>query len=167
MRGDFVRLISMENVLNLKGAADASFRLGGGVTSFALLTRVVVSTLGMYASRGERREDGEHEHDKTMIPVDIAVEADMRAGSPIITGEMARQLGFRLEPLVGEGAVRRLTEADAHHVLAATMDVSRAILEAKSDGRVDFREWEIIEQEAREAIRALETVLRSRKAEGA
>lgn len=162
-----MRLISIENVLNLKGAADASFRLGGGVTSFALLTRVVVSTLVKYATRGEHRQDGEHEHDKTLIPVDIAVEADLRAGSPIITGEMARQLGYRLEPIDGESAGRRLTEEDAHRVLAATMDVSRAILEAKADGKVDFREWEIIEREVREAIRALELVLKSRKVEGA
>ena len=34
-----------------------------------------------------------------VIPVDIAVEADRRAGSPIIIGEAARQLGFELAPI--------------------------------------------------------------------
>ena len=154
-----MRLISSELILNLKGATDACFRLGGGLTSFALLTRVGVSTLVKYAGRGERRADGNHEHDTTMIPVDIAVEADMRAESPIIVTEMARQLGFRLEPLSEAAASRPLTVADAHRVLAESMDVAKAILDAYADGHADALEKKAIRKEAREAIRALEQVV--------
>lgn len=154
-----MRLISLENVLNLKGATDASFRLGGGVTSLALLTRVVVSTLVKYSTRGEERADGRHQHDETMIPVDVAVEADSRAGSPIITGEMARQLGFRLEPLSGSGAGKSLTVADAHRVLAEAMDVTKAMLDAYANGQPSTLDKRVIRKEAREAIRALEQVV--------
>jgi len=136
----------------LKGATEASFKLGGGLTSFALLARVGVSTLSKYASVSEEFRDN-------VIPVDIAVEADRRAGSPIIIGEAARQLGFDLVPSGGAEAAKPVTEADAHRVLYEATDVSRAILDAKADGKIDALERKRIAQEAREAIRALEQVL--------
>ncbi|KQS90317.1 hypothetical protein [Rhizobium sp. Leaf386] len=154
-----MRLISDQSILTLKGVTDACYRLGGGVTSFALLTRVGVSTLVKYSTLGERREDGSHEHGQTIIPLDIAIEADMRAGSPIILGQAVAELGFGLVPLEGRPAARQVTEADAHMVLAEAMDVSRAILEAGRDGRYDALEKRTICSEAREAIRALEQVI--------
>lgn len=136
----------------LKGATEASFKLGGGLTSFALLARVGVSTLSKYASVSEEFRDN-------VIPVDIAVEADRRAGSPIIIGEAARQLGFDLVAATGTDAAKPVTEADAHRVLYEATDVSRAILDAMGDGKIDALERKKIAQEAREAIRALERVL--------
>jgi uncharacterized membrane protein YebE (DUF533 family) len=138
--------------MSLKGATEASFKLGGGLTSFALLARVGVSTLSKYASvSAEFREN--------IVPVDIAVEADRRAGSPIIIGEAAKQLGFELVPLAGQVAAKPVTEADAHRILKETMDVSQAIIAARADGKVDSLERKEISQEAREAIRALQAVL--------
>lgn len=138
--------------MSLKGATEASFKLGGGLTSFALLARVGVSTLSKYASvSAEFREN--------VVPVDIAVEADRRAGSPIIIGEAAKQLGFELVPISGQVAAKPVTEADAHRILKETMDVSQAIMAARADGRVDSLERKEISQEAREAIRALQAVL--------
>ncbi len=136
----------------LKGATEASFKLGGGLTSFALLARVGVSTLSKYASVSEEFRDN-------VIPVDIAVEADRRAGSPIIISEAARQLGFDLVPASGAETAKPVTEADAHRVLYEATDVSRAILDAMGDGKIDALERKKIAQEAREAIRALERVL--------
>ncbi|WP_457662851.1 phage regulatory CII family protein [Sinorhizobium medicae] len=138
--------------MSLKGATEASFKLGGGLTSFALLARVGVSTLSKYASVSpEFREN--------VVPVDIAVEADRRAGSPIIIGEAAKQLGFELVPIAGQSAAKPVTEADAHRILKETMDVAQAIIAARADGKVDSLERKEISQEAREAIRALQTVL--------
>eukprot|EP01034_Spumella_vulgaris_P006273 gene6273-7990_t len=136
----------------LKGATEASFKLGGGLTSFALLARVGVSSLSKYASVSAEFRDN-------VIPVDIAVEADRRAGSPVIIGEAARQLGFGLEPLAGQSAPKPVTEADAHRVLYEATDVSRAILDAMADGKVDAMDRKNIAKEAREAIRALERIL--------
>jgi hypothetical protein len=163
LRGVFVRLISEQSILDLKGATDACYRLGGGVTSFAMLTRVVVSTLVKYATLGERRADGTHEHAQTLIPIDIAIEADMRAGSPIIIGQAAAELGYELVPKVDRASARPLTDLDAHEVLSQTMDVSRAIIDAGKDGKYDAQDRRVIEQEAREAIRALEQVIASRR----
>ena len=154
-----MRLISEQSILALKGLTDACYRLGGGVSSFALLTRVTISTLVKYATLGERRDDGSHEHSQTMIPIDIAIEADMRAGSPIIIGGAADLLGYALVPKESAPEGRRLTDLHAHTVLAETMDVSRAIIEAGKDGHYDALERRTINQEAREAIRALEQVV--------
>lgn len=148
-----MRLISSEFVTMLKGASDACFRLGGGVTSLALLTRVGVSTLSKYASTGE-------EHAETLIPVDIAVEADMRAGSPVIVSEMARQLGFRLEPLErGLAADAALTEADVLRIMDKAADIWRMAREAFADGRLDSLERRDLGQQLRRIIRASECVL--------
>nr|WP_222857191.1 phage regulatory CII family protein [Rhizobium herbae] len=143
----------------MKGVTDACYRLGGGVTSFALLTRVGVSTLVKYATLGERRNDGSHEHGQTIIPIDIAIEADMRAGSPIIIGQAAAELGYELTPKSEALKARTITAHDAHSVLAEAMDVSRAILEAGADGQYDALEKRTICAEAREAIRALQNVI--------
>ncbi len=155
-----MRLISEEMILSLKGVTDACYRLGGGVTSFALLTRVGVSTLVKYATLGERRDDGAHEHGATLIPVDIAVEADRRAGSPIIVSEMARQLGFRLEPLEVRIAIDTpLAETDVLAIMDNATDVWRMARSAFADGRIDALERRELSQQIRRIIRAAECVL--------
>lgn len=143
-----------ESLISLKGATEASFKLGGGLTSFAMLggARVGVSTLSKYASVSEEFRDN-------VIPVDIAVEADKRARSPIIIGEAARQLGYGLSPLAGQVEGKPLTEAAALKVLHEANDVSRAIVAAIADGNIDALDRKKIAQEAREAIRALQEVL--------
>jgi uncharacterized membrane protein YebE (DUF533 family) len=49
---------------------------------------------------------------------------------------------------------------DAHRVMSETMDVSQAVLAALADGRLDAGERKIIAKEAREAMRALQDLLR-------
>lgn len=148
-----MRLISSEFVSTLKGATDACFRLGGGVTSFALLTRVGVSTLSKYASNGD-------EHADLLIPVDVAIEADKRAGSPVIVGEMARQLGFRLEPLEQRVAVATaLSEADVLAIMDKATDVWRMARQAFADGKLDALERRDLGQQLRRIMRACECVL--------
>lgn len=138
----------------LKGATDACFRLGGGVTSLALLTRVGVSTLSKYASNGD-------EHVDVLVPVDVAVEADMRAGTPVIVSEMARQLGFRLEPLEAQVvAAETLSEDDVLKIMDQAAEVWRLARSAFADGRLDALERRDLSQQIRRIMRACECVLR-------
>jgi hypothetical protein len=148
-----VRLISAELISSLKGATDACFRLGGGVTSFALLTRVGVSTLSKYASNGE-------DHEETLVPVDVAIEADQRAGTPVIVSEMARQLGFRLEPLERRAAdADGLSEEDVLKIMDKAHDLFRLARLAFADGKLDALERRDLGQQLRRVIRACECVL--------
>jgi hypothetical protein len=150
--GVFVRTISEVEVRSIKSATEASYTLGGGVTAFPDLTRVNVSTLSKYASFND-------EFTETVIPCDVAIEADRRAKSPAITSAMARALGFRLVPAEADTANGPLTERDAHRVLSETMDLSKTILDALLDHRIDALERKKIAREAREAMRAIEQVL--------
>lgn len=148
-----MRTVSDEEIRSLKGATDAAYTLGGGVTKFPLLTRVNVSTLSKYASFNEENED-------FLIPVDVAIEADRRAKSPVILSTMAEILGFRLER--ARGAMiddAPLSERDAHVVLSEAMDVSRELLAAFADGRIDALEKKRLRKELRELIRSAEKIL--------
>lgn len=152
-----MRTISDEEIRSLKGATDAAYRLGGGVTSFSHLTRVTVAPLSNYASfdAGNAR---------TLIPVDVAVEADRWAKSPVIVSAMARALGYRLVPDDGAAdgtaaAPGRLTERDAHALLSEAMDVTRETLAAVEDGQADALERKRIRKELMELVRAAETML--------
>ncbi len=147
-----MRTISEEETRSLKGATEASYTLGGGVRCFELLTRVNASSLSKYSSFND-------ENATSLIPVDVAVEADRQAKSPVITAAMARLLGYRLVPDEADQVRGPVTEQDAHNVLRESMDVSRAILDALLDKHVDSLERKRIAKEAREAIRAIEQVL--------
>jgi hypothetical protein len=147
-----VRTISDVDIRSLKSATEASYTLGGGVTAFPDLTRVNVSTLSKYASFNDDLKE-------SVIPCDVAVEADRRAKSPVITSAMARMLGYRLVPDSEQPDAGPVTEMDAHRVLSESMDVSRAILDAVLDNRIDALERKKIAAEARQAMRAIEQVL--------
>lgn len=148
-----IRSILDEDILALKGATEVCFKLGGGMTSFSSLTRYVVSELSKFASTTS-------EWMERIIPVDVAIEADRRAKSPIIIGEAARQLGFRLEPLAaaitGSGP---LTEAEILKVMDEATDVWRETRAAYSDGHLDELDKKRLRKELRELIRAAEHIL--------
>jgi hypothetical protein len=147
-----VRTVSEVEVRSIKSATEAAYTLGGGVTAFPDLTRVNVSTLSKYASFNTEYSD-------FVIPCDVAVEADRRAKSPAITSAMARALGFRLVAAEVETVGGPITEMDAHRVLSESMDLSKAILNALLDNRIDALERKKIAREGREALRAIEQVL--------
>ncbi|OCP05016.1 MULTISPECIES: phage regulatory CII family protein [unclassified Ensifer] len=146
-----IRTISDEEIRTLKADTEACYKLGGGVTGFEPLTRVTTGKLSEYASFDERNK-------KRLIPIDVAIEADRRAKSPVIVKAMARVLGFDLVPMASQQACAAVTEADAHRVLYEATDVARAILDAFRDGNVDALDRKTIRKELREAIRALEEV---------
>lgn len=137
----------------LKAICGVAYGLVGGNTLFAHSTRVVVSQLSKYASFNE-------EDEKSFMPIDVAVDLDRAAQSPIVTGTMAKMLGYRLEPIQETAAVaEKLSENDAHLILSEAMDVSKAILEARKHGHTDALERKSLRRELRELIRAAELVL--------
>jgi hypothetical protein len=138
-----------ENDNLLKGMTDASFKLGGGLTSFALLARVGVSTLSKYASPNEENADN-------FIPIDIAVAVDKRAESPVIVGEMARQLGYTLTPIAGTIGRRRIDHEFATDMMAESTEAWRVIVDALRDGKIDGLERKQILKEMYEAKRLIE-----------
>lgn len=147
-----MRTISDVEIRAIKSATEAAYTLGGGVTDFPEFTRVSVATLSKYASFND-------EHEEKVIACDVAVEADRRAKSPRIVTAMARMLGYRLVPEAVQAASGPVTERDAHRVLSDSMDLSRAILDALLDSRIDALERKNIAREGREALRAIEQVL--------
>lgn len=148
-----MRAFSETSYRGLKAVCGVAYGLVGGNTLFAHSTRVVVSQLSKYASFKE-------EDEKSFMPIDVAVDLDRAAQSPIITGTMAKMLGYRLEPLLETlAAAEKLSENDAHTILSEAMDVSKALLEAFKDGRIDALERKILRRELRELIRASEMVL--------
>jgi hypothetical protein len=113
-----------------------------------MLTRVNVSTLSKYASFNEENSD-------SLIPIDVAVEADRKAQSPVITGAMARLLGYRLEPL--ESPERRpVTREDGHAISMEVADVVSELHRALADNHINAAEKKRILKEVNEAIRELE-----------
>ncbi|NEJ10449.1 hypothetical protein GR238_34365 [Rhizobium leguminosarum] len=148
-----MRHFSEKAYRSLKCVCSVAYDLAGGNTLFQHSTRVVVSQLSKYASLNEDDE-------KSYMPIDVAVDLDRAAGSPIVTGTMAQLLGFRLEPLTAAAAeADKLSERDAHKLLAEAMDVSQALLGAFADGRIDALERKRLRVELREVIRAAETIL--------
>lgn len=148
-----MRHFSEKAYRSLKCVCSVAYDLAGGNTLFQHSTRVVVSQLSKYASLNEDDE-------KSYMPIDVAVDLDRAAGSPVITGTMAQLLGFRLEPLSAAVAdAEKLSERDAHKLLSEAMDVSQALLAAFADGRIDALERKRLRVELREVIRAAETIL--------
>nr|WP_236775650.1 phage regulatory CII family protein [Agrobacterium tumefaciens] len=138
----------------MKGATDASYKLGGGVTDFPLLTRVNVSTLSKYASFND-------ENSEALIPIDVAVEADRRAKSPVIVGAMARKLGYRL--VVDDERqpeARPIDESDMMDLMSEFADVIKVVQEAKQTGTLGTAAvTKRITKEVHELIRELKELM--------
>jgi hypothetical protein len=148
-----VRAFSETAYRGLKSICAVAYDVVGGSTLFQTRTRVVVSQLSKYASFKE-------EDEKSFMPIDVAIDLDRMAQSPIITGHMAAALGYRLEPLRDALSCEDiLSERDAHRVLSEAMDVSRELLAAFADGKLDALERKRLRTEIRELIRAAEWVL--------
>jgi len=155
-----IRTIEDEGVIAIKGATAVCLKLGGGLTSFARLTRVSGPVLSRYIDI--------HDPDnfEKVIGVDVAVEADRRAGSPMIISEAARQLGYRLVPEDGQQPqAHKLSDGDVMDFMKEAMDVFNALREARADGRICAADKKAIEEQLRELEREIAEV-RANMAEG-
>ncbi|MGO6998995.1 phage regulatory CII family protein [Rhizobium leguminosarum] len=144
-----MRTISEMETRSIKAATDAAYMLGGGVTAFPDLTRVNVSTLSKYASFND-------EYRESLIPCDVAIEADRRAQSPVILTAMARLLGYRLVR-DDEAELRQpATLSDVMKTYSESADVIREANKALADGEIDAADRKAVLPEIDEAIRALQ-----------
>ena len=150
-----MRTISEQEQRSLKSATDGAYALAGGISNILPFTRVGTSTLSKYASFND-------EHHDSFMPIDVVIEVERKAKTPTIIRQAAALLGFELvaaKSVQGDEPHASITEMDAHRVMSETMDVSRAVLAALDDNRVDAGERKLIAKEVREAMRALQDLL--------
>ena len=144
-----MRSISDKEQLSLKAATRRALDMAGGQDAFQHMTRVRQAALSKYGSPAEDCAD-------KYMPIDVAVEADMEAGTPIITGKMAELLGYKLVPIGASGDQSPLSVNDALRIANEVADVVKAITKAlENDGRVDCAEGREITREIDEAVQAL------------
>ena len=84
-----MRVISDRQSMQLKAATRRAIDMAGGSDTFEHVTRVRQGQLSKYGLAGE-------DHAACFAPIDVALEADIEAGSPIITEMMAKLQGYRL-----------------------------------------------------------------------
>ncbi|HBF32679.1 hypothetical protein [Rhizobium sp.] len=84
-----MRAINDNQASALKGATRRAIKAAGTAENFQHVTRVKAPALSVYASTAP-------ENMEKFIGIDVAVEADLEAGAPIITEQMARILGYKL-----------------------------------------------------------------------
>lgn len=152
-----MRTISEPERRTLKAATDGAYVLSGGISRILDFTRVSTSQLSKYASFGE-------DNIESFAPIDVVIEIDRAAKSPVIVKEMAALLGFGLEPLRSaepEGTPQAVSEATGYRVLKETMDVVQAINDGLSDNKIDAADRKRIGKELLEAIRELEALQRA------
>lgn len=149
-----MRTISDRQGMTLKAAIRRAIEIAGGARSFAAVTRIKEGNLSKYGSPNE-------EHAETFMPIDVAVEADLEAGSPIIVSAMAEMLGFKLVPINGvDENATVVTAADALNIANETGDVIRSITSALADGKICAADRKDITREVDEAVKALKIVLK-------
>ena len=144
-----MRSLSGKQSMLLKAATRRSVDMAGGGESFSHRTRVRATQLSKYGSTSEP---------ETFMPLDVAVEADLEAGVPIILSAMAELLGYKLVPVSAEPA-GELGPNDALRIANEMGDVIRTITEAMADGHVDAADRRTICREIDEAKAALRDVL--------
>jgi hypothetical protein len=145
-----VRHFSEEAYGSLKRAVEVAYSLAGGVSLFAMVTRVKVPALSKYASPGE-------EHEETFMPIDVALDLDFAAKQPVVLTMMADLQGYDLVPK-GEGihSPRKVTDGDAIDLMSEAMDVVRALQTARADGRIDHADRKRVLSEIAQLERELD-----------
>lgn len=129
------RLLTQKAVDGLRETSRRAVVQGGGPEKFQHSTRLNQSQLSKCWTRDPDRKN------QIVMAIDVAVEADMEAGAPVILGEMARLEGYRLERDDFEDAGKGgLDIADIGTFQAAFHALSQSMMDAAADGHVDARE---------------------------
>lgn len=118
------RLIEDHELRALKTATFNQVRAVGGADMFAPSTRVLQPALSNYGNKALP--------DK-VIPLDVAVELDRAAGSPLLIGAAAGMLGYELSPR-SLPAPAALGMDDAREVAKETSDVVNVLLQFLASG---------------------------------
>ncbi|MBB4277048.1 hypothetical protein [Rhizobium mongolense] len=148
-----MRRFSEADYLSLKRVLDVAYEMAGGNTLFQHVTRVVVSQLSKYASTDDDCQ-------KTYMPIDVAIDLDLAAKSPIVTAKMAELLGYRLEPLKQRiDAVDPLSEKDALSIMDEATALWQLVRSAYSDGRIDALEKKQLRLKLHQLLQAAQTII--------
>lgn len=141
-------LVSDEVRLRLKQATRVLVASLGGVTDAAALT-------GLSHGAISRAQSPDH---PDLLPLDVLVYAEIRAGRPIVTAILADLTGHALRPLAEEDAAPPCEAEAAGLVLGlvgASADAARALAGAAADGVICPREARAVDgalQTAADAI---------------
>lgn len=136
-----MRAIKNDETNGLKAAVRRSVDLAGGGAKFSLVTRVNGPTISKYGKPEDWAND--KKEDIGNLPgIDVAVECDREAGSPIIVGAMAELLGYRLVPLDGPDNAEppAVTIKDALLLANEAGDAVRELTLALDDDRMSADE---------------------------
>jgi hypothetical protein len=130
MAKEDMRASTPDDRLALKAAVRRAAKLAGGAASVQHMTRASESDLSKYASS---------EHADRHCPIDVAIELDREAGSPVILAAMAQLVGYRLVALERDGE----EEIDMRDLARIAVDASRVIEDvtrALENGDIDAAE---------------------------
>lgn len=127
-----MRAINDNQASALKGATRRAIKAAGTAESFQHVTRVKAPALSNYASAAP-------ENMEKFMGIDVAVEADMEAGAPIITEQMARILGYKLvkDDAGAPPAASLPTDGDMLTLNSAVAMFIQAYREAREDNVID------------------------------
>ena len=134
--------------LELKAATRRALQLAGRANAFALVTRVEGPVLSKYASPAEQT---------AFMPVDVVLDLEREAGSPVLTEILAAMQGFRLVP-IGEGERQPVGYEDLARLNKESSDVVQSLANGLRDGDLDPAERRGTRQEIAENIAALRLV---------
>lgn len=154
-----MRTISDKQALTLKAATRRAIDMAGGGEAFSHATRIKAGNLSKYGSPNE-------DNAETFMPIDVAVECDIEAGSPTILSTMAEMLGYQLVPIAGARGDHgeQINIVDALNIANEAADVVRAITDGLADGHICAADRKEITREIDEALRAMKQALRKMEA---
>lgn len=135
---------------DLKAATERCLTRAGGGNNFQYHTRVATTQLHRYGARDE----------KDFVPLDVALEMDRQAGTPIIIGAAARLLGYTLEPVTAGKGTQCLSEAISAAIRECS-DVYAKVIDATADDRITPAERRDIHTEIDEAVESLQRLRNS------
>lgn len=132
----------------LKNAFKHLLRLAGN-GEFAAMTRVNAPALSKYGSISEPDNHA---------PIDVILDAELQAGSPVIATFLANCQGYELVKRKQTGPHGPIDFQDVHVVLSGAVRVSDEIRKALDDGRIDAGERHAIAAEITRTIRDLQHI---------
>lgn len=123
-------LTTPEDRLRIKARTEQLIKLAGGPGVFQHVAGVPTDMLSKYGSRSE----------PNIINAAVIVALDRQLGAPLMLGELAAMLGYKLVPIDEGGDGDEVTLSDVTDLQRADGDVAVALMEALEDGVIDIAE---------------------------
>ncbi|MBB4005828.1 hypothetical protein [Allorhizobium taibaishanense] len=147
-----MRAINREQAAALKGATRRAIQMAGTAESFQHITRVGKAPLSNYASTSD-------DNAEKFMPLDIVLEADLEAGSPVITEQLARLQGYRLVKDEPAAAAAKLNLMDLLSMDSVSNALKTVVVEALDDGHISTGEARDIGREGEKLIKKIREIM--------